>query len=161
MASGDYMLEWGPLANEPPATLYATSTVRNNHPTLEFDAAASWGAMFSGVLPASYGGGGLTVDLIWMAASATTGNVVWGAAIERLNTDQDADSFATQLTATGAANGTSGITTKTSIAFTSGAAMDSLVAGEEFRLQIQRIGANGSDTMAGNAQLTKVALRET
>ena len=47
------------------------------------------------------------------------------------------------------------------LAHTSGAQMDSVAAGEGFRLQIEREGAHGNDTMAGNAQLSKVEIRET
>ena len=161
MASGDLMVQWGALANEAPASGYATFDQRNGQPCLDHDAAATEGCVFSGILPGNYAGGGLTVYIVWAASTATSGNVVWGSAIERRNTDNDTDSFATQQTATGAANGTSGIFTTTSIAHSSGANMDSLAANEPFRVQVQRLGANGSDTMTGDAEVYSVYVRET
>lgn len=161
MASGDTLLIWNALGNEPPATGYATINVRNGHPVLEFDAATTEGGAFSGILPRTYQGGGLTVYLHWMGAAATSGNVVWGTAIERMNTDLDSDSFATQQTATGAANATSGIETVTSIAHSSGANMDGAAAGDAIRLQVQRLGGDAGDTMTGDAQLLLIEVKET
>lgn len=165
MASGDTLCAFVATDNHPPASGYATPDVRNSHPVLNFDAAAAEDACFHGVLPRHYGGGGLTVTAIWMAASATSGNVMWKAAMERLEaggTDLDADSFATaQAAAAAAANGTSGALTYTTVAMTSGANMDSLAVGESFRLKVQRDAANGSDTMTGDAQLLAVEIKET
>jgi hypothetical protein len=162
MASGDTLLEWFPANGEPPATVYATFITRNGILVAEFDdSAATEGLIFRGVLPNHYGGSGLTLEIHWMGKTATTGNVVWGGEIERGNTDLDSDSFATQQTATGAANGTSGIETVTNITFSNGANMDSLAAGEAFRLRVSRLGSNGSDTMTGDAQLISLHLKET
>ena len=117
--------------------------------------------MFSAVLPRSYAGGGLTVYLHWMATTAITGNVVWTAEIERCNTDLDADSFAAAQSVTDTCNGTSGIIEVASIAFTDGAQMDSLAAGEVFRIKVSRDADNGADTLVGDAELVAVEIRET
>ena len=53
-------------------------------------------------------------------------------------------------------SGTSGIITTTSITCTS---IDGIAAGEPFRLKIARLPADGSDTMAGDAELVAVELR--
>lgn len=165
MASGNTLCVFTPLHNEPPASIYALLGSRNAHPTLEFDAATDWQAVFSGVLPRNYNGNGLTITLVWMGASATSGNVIWTATIERIadgGHDLDADSWGTTVTATAAAaSATSGKTTYTTIALTSGAQMDSLAAGEAFRLLITRDADNAADTMTGNAQLIRVEIRET
>ena len=161
MASGDFLLQWGASAGQPPATAYATTDFRNGRMVLDFDAAAIEGTLLYGVLPPNYAGGGLTVMITWTASTATSNVTVWGAAIERGNTDIDANSFATQQTANGTANGTSGIATTTSITHSSGANMDSLAAGEPFWLQIQRVATSGSDTMAGDAELWGVVVKET
>jgi hypothetical protein len=47
----------------------------------------------------------------------------------------------------------------TSVAFTDGAEIDSLVAGEAFRLLVRRDTA--TDTAAGDAELLRVELKET
>lgn len=164
MTTGDTLVLFNALNNEPPSSVMATVNLRNGHPILEFDAATDWFAIFSGLLPRHYSGGGLTVTLMWMAATATSGNVVWNAAFERMDdetTDLDADSFAAVQAATAAAPGTTGMVQYTAITFTNGAQMDSVAAGEAFRLKISRDADNGSDTMTGNAQLLLVEVKET
>lgn len=161
MATGNHLVQFHPFGAELPTTLYATLGIRNLHPTLDFDPTVTWTCHFSGVLPSHYTANGLTIDIIWMGASATTGNVLWGVAMERLNTSQDTDSFAAQVTGVGTVNGVLGITTTTSVLLSSGAAMDGLLINEEFRLQVQRIGGDAADTMLGNASITKVVIRET
>ena len=163
MATGESLVSFSPIANEPPTSAFATLDFRNVHPILNFDASSNESAIWSAVLPRNYAGGGLTVLIIWAGASATSGNVVWNAQVERLEsagTDTDADSFASAQAATGAAQGTSGALTYTTIAFTSGAQMDSLAAGELFRLKVTRDAANGSDTMTGDANCFGVEVRE-
>lgn len=152
-----------PIDNEPPTSNYATPDTRNNHPVLEFDTTTQEAAIFSGVLPVAYAGGGLTCEVYFAADTATSGTIGWDAAIERIDAsslDIDADSFASAQTITAATvPGTSGQILKSSVAFTSGAQMDSLAAGEAFRLKIRRDVAN--DTAAGDAQLLRVVVRET
>lgn len=164
MASGDSLSKWGARACGLPSSNFATPDTRNSHDVLDFDAGTDESALFTGVLDPAYDGGGVTVYLTWMASSATSGNCVWGAAFERIaanSHDLDSDSFATANTATGAADGTSGEVTVTTIAFTSGAQMDSVAAGELFRLKVYRDADNGSDTMTGDAELLFVEIRET
>lgn len=161
MASGDTLASFKPYENEPPATLYAVAGLRNGHPTLAFDDTTSWAAVFTGLVPANYAGGGLTVN-IFASAIAVAGTMGWLVAIERMDaaTDLDADSFASNVTVTAAAvPGTSGFPLKLSGVFTSGAAMDSLVAGEMFRLKVARDVAN--DTAVGNVELLEVEVKET
>jgi hypothetical protein len=164
MASGDTLIIFTPLANEPPSTNFAALDTRNGHPVLDFDASTDESAVFTGVLPRHYAGGGITISLRWAASSATTGNVVWNTQIERMEdegTDFDSDAFAAAQAATAAAPGTSGATQFTDIAHTSGAQMDSLAAGETFRLKVTRDADNGSDTMTGDAELFAFEIRET
>ncbi len=165
MATGDTLATFSPLANEPPATTYATLDTRNSHPCLDFDdAAATESAVFSFVLPRNYGGSGITVYLHWAATSATTGNVIWQTSFERVGTAQDTDSdgFATAITLSAAAtSGTSGVIIISSQAHTNGAQIDSLAVGELGRLKVERLGSNGSDSMSGDAELMAVELKET
>jgi hypothetical protein len=165
MASNQTLCVFSPLHNQPPASNYAPLGLRNAHPTLDFDPSTNQDAVFGGILPRNYSGGGITLTLVWCAASATTGNCGWKAALERLQDgvdDLDADSFASfQSSSFDAAPGTNGVTKYSTITFTHGAQMDSLAVGEAFRLKVQRDASNASDTMAGSAQLLRAELRET
>lgn len=167
MASGNTLAIFGPNDNEPTTANFATLDLRNLHPALDFDASTDEEAVFTSVLPTHYAAGGLTVELWWGASSATSGSTRWQADIERMNdggSDLDADSFTGSFQSVGGtANGTSGILTKSSITFTSGAQMDSLAAGEPFRLKIRRDadGTSGTDDMTGDAELYAVHVKET
>lgn len=166
MASGNTLAIFTPLHNEPPASNYATLDLRNYHPCLDFDGATDEEAVFSGILPRNYSGGGLTVYLHVGFTSATSGNAYWQVAIERMDDgtlDLDADSFASFQGAAGNPNGTSGVMTLVTIAFTAGAQMDSLAAGEMFRLKIRRDadGSAGTDDVTTDAELFGVEIKET
>lgn len=166
MASGNTLIAFGALDNEPPTSNYATLDTRNAQPCLDFDPSTDESAVFSGVLPRHYAGGGLTVRIYWAATSATSGTCRWNAAIERQDAsgqDLDSDSFATAQAAGGSAPGTSGALLYTEITFTSGAQMDSLAAGERFRLKITRDadGTGGTDDMTGDAEVFAVEVKET
>lgn len=172
MASGDSLLIFTPLAYEPPGTVYATLDTRNGHPVLDFDPAAVVGdatkgeaAIWTGVMPQNYSGGGITIYLHWAASTATAGNVIWQSSFERIGNgsqDIDSDGFATGVKWSAAGtSGTSGNVTITSQAHTNGAQIDSIAAGESFRLKIERLGHDTNDTMSGDAELVVVELRET
>lgn len=161
MASGDLLAVWTPQANEAPASSPATFDTRNNIPVLDFDAATDEYAVFSATMPPNYDGGGVSVKIRWAATSATSGDTIWQAAFEEMTTDMDSDSFAAaQSSAASTANGTSGIHTDATIAFTDGAQMDSVGAGDDFRLKVNRDANNGSDTMTGDAEVRRVLLYE-
>jgi hypothetical protein len=147
-----------PRDNQPPATNFATLDTRNSILVLEFDAATEESAYFVGVVDDSMTlTNGLTVRLWWMADTATSGNVRWGVQFEKTGTDMDANSFDTNAQATSAANGTSGVESVASITITS---IDSLTAGDRYRLRVYRVAADATnDTMTGDAQLVAVELR--
>lgn len=162
MASGNTLLTLHPYQNEPPSANYATLDTRNGHPCLDFDTTTQEAAIFSGILPRNYAGGGITVYVTHAATSATSGTIGWDVAIERVGSSQDidSDSFATAQTVTATTvNGTSGIPNITSVAITDGANMDSLAVGEKFRLRIRRDVAN--DNGAGDAEILGLEIKET
>lgn len=162
MASGDTLAIFTPYSNEPPAASYATLDTRNAQPCLDFDGSADEEAVFTGVMPANYGGGGVSVKLHWRATSATSGNVRWQTAFERGSTDIDADSFASFNSAGGAPNGTSGIETVTTVAHANGAEMDSVVAADAFRLKVRRDadGTSGTDDVTTDVELVAIEIVE-
>ena len=163
MASGDTLCVFTAQSNLPPLTNFATVDLRNAHMVLDFDDTTAESATFGGVLPRNYAGGGITATLIWLATTATTGNVKWNAQFERHQDDTDdldSDSYATAQTATGTTATTSGAPQYTTIAFTNGAQIDSVAVGESFRLKITRDAVDGADTMTGDAELSRIELRE-
>lgn len=105
----------------------------------------------------------LTVVLTFAMAAATTGNVVLGAAIEAVSDGDSLDldsatSFDTNnASAATAVPATAGFPKQVSITLTNN---DSIAAGDKCRLRIQRDGAAGTDTAAGDLYLTDVELRD-
>lgn len=163
MASGDSLLTFHPFHNEPPASNFATLDTRNLHPVLDFDAATNEDAVFTGVMPQHYDGGGVTVRIGYSMTSATTGDVDLDVAFERIGDQQldvDADSFAAVNSIDNTTvPGTSGNVDVVSVTFTDGADMDSVAAGEQFRLKVTRDAV--SDTASGDLELHFVEIQET
>lgn len=163
MASGDTLLVFTPLHNEPPSSNAASLDLRNQHPVLDFDASTNEDAVFSGVMPQHYDGGGVTVFLHYAMSTATSGDIDWDVAFERIGDQQqdiDSDGFAAANSGDNTtAPGTSGNVDVVSVAFTDGADMDSVAAGEGFRVKVTRDAA--SDTATGDAELRFVEIRET
>lgn len=151
-------VKFTPADNQPPATNFATLDTRNSVLVLEFDAATDESAVFVGYIPEGTTlTNGLKVRLSWMADTATSGNVRWGVQFEADGTDLDSDSFDTATLVTSAANGTSGIETVAEITATS---IDSLAAGDRFRLRVYRDADDATnDTMTGDAQLVAVEVQ--
>lgn len=167
MASGDLLAYFTGTMGVPPATDAAKpdlSTATPPHVFLKFDAATDWSINFEGVLPPNYDGGGTTSKLEWIGVSATANDVVWTLSWERIligTLNLDTASFATANTVTDTAAGTAGLTNTASITHTDGAQMDSVAAGESFRLTLSRDANNGSDTMAGYAGVFRLIVLET
>ena len=164
MASGDTLCRFFPRNAERPATNYPQNITRNGVEALAFDAATDESCEFAGFMPRHYGGGGLTVTIGWMAATATSGNCIWDLAMKSVSDDADdldTKAFAAANSVTDAAASASGELSYATITFTDGADMDSIAAGEYFRMQLTRDADNGSDTMTGDAQLVFIEIRET
>lgn len=163
MSSGDTLIIFTPLSNEPPSSNYATLGLRNLHPILQFDTTTQEAAIWTGICPRSYSGGGITVYVHWDAATATSGTIGWDVAFEYMSdgsTDMDSDSFASAQTIVAATvPGTSGIITITNVAISNGANIDNLAVGGSFRIRVRRDVSN--DTATGDANLYAVELKET
>ena len=162
MASGDTLIVFGPLNNEPPSTNFATLDFRNGHPVLDFDGSTNESAIFSGVMPRHYGGAGITVYLHYAMTSDTTNDVDLDVAFERIGDQQqdiDSDGFATaQSVDNTTVPSTSGNVDVVSIAFTQ-AQSDNVAAGEAFRIKVTRDATN--DTSTTDLELLAVELKET
>jgi hypothetical protein len=140
----------------PPSTLYGTFATTNNRPYIAFNDSATWTMLFMTTVPTGASlGGGLIVRIKWLSIAATTGAAVLGVACERMNTNQNADSFDTQVTATTTTSGTVKTLVETAITITT---IDGVTAGDGLLLQVQRIGGNGSDTLVGDLCLETVSV---
>jgi hypothetical protein len=164
MASSDTLAVFTVAHNVPPTSNPATVDTRNNHLVLDFDATTNEDAVFAGVMPQGYAGTtGVTVYLHYAMTTATSGDIDWDVAFERIGDQQqdiDSDSFAAANSVDNTTvPGTSGLVDIVSVAFTDGADMDSVAAGESFRIKVTRDAA--SDTATGDAELTRVEIRET
>lgn len=109
----------------------------------------------------SYGSGNLTLAVDWYADTASSGDVVWGAAIAAITPDSDSqdietDSLATASTVTDSHLGTVGQRLhRASITISN---LDSLAADDYVALQFYRDAANGSDTMTGDGIVVGLTL---
>lgn len=164
MASGDTLLVFTPYHNEPPSSNYATLDTRNQHPCLDFDASTNESAVFSAIMPRNYTGTtGVTVYIHYAMSTAEVNTVDWDVAFERVGDQQldiDGDSFAAVNSVDNTTvPGTSGLVDIVNVTFTDGVDMDSVAAGELFRLKVTRDAA--SDDAAGDAELYAIEIKET
>lgn len=124
-------------------------------PALDFDAGADEAAYLF-FKANNYGSGNLSLILDWYADTATSGDIVWEAAIAVITPDTDSQdvetkSFATATTVTDSHLGTTGQRLHRCTVTISN--LDSLAADDFVCLRVRRLGTNGSDTMSGDAQL--------
>ncbi len=129
-------------------------------PSLAFDT-GSPETVYAVFRAASYGSGNITCTLNWYADTASTGGVVWGAAIAAITPDSDSQdietkSFATENTVTDSHLGTTGQRLHTCAITISN--LDSIAANDYVALKIRRVTSDASDDMTGDALLTMVEL---
>ena len=127
---------------------------------LAYDAATEESAFWKFVA-SNYGSGNLTLTVHWYADTASTGDIIWGAAIAVItpNTDSqdvETDAFATAQTATDTHIGTVGQRVH-SIAVTI-SNLDSLAADDLVFLKVYRDADAAGDTMTGDAFLIGLTL---
>jgi dihydroxyacetone kinase len=158
MASGDTLFVFTSRSNHPPAANFATADERNGVAVLDFDASTNEQATFFGVMPQHYDGGGVSVRLHFAMTSATSGDVDVDAKFQR-HTDILGDDYAAaQSVDDTTVPGTAGNLFVVAVAFTDGAQMDSVGAGDPFRLSVIRDAV--SDTATGDAELVAIEIRE-
>jgi len=153
------LFAWTALDGIPTATNYGVFSTVNNSPFLSFASGTTISMAFMGVIPqgATLSTNGIKVRIVWASATATSGNCNWGAQYERFGTLTVAsDHYGSQVTQASTTSGTVELTTETDISIPY-ANMSSSVAGDPFRLLIQRV-TGGSDTMAGASQLFTVTI---
>ena len=164
MASGDTLLILTPYSAEFPAATFPQLYLRNRHPVLGFDAAADEFCIWTGIMPHTYAGGGVTIYIHLTDANDTnTAHAsYWDVAFENDTAqDIDADGFAAVQSTHVHPNGTSGIPVIATIPFTDGAQMDSVAVGQLFRISVNRDANNGADDWANDAEVLAVEIKET
>lgn len=151
-----------PYSAEFPASNFPQLTLVNRRPVLAFDATTQETCQWTSIAPQGLTGT-LTAVISYIMASATTGGVIFGVALEAITdgdaTDLDAgDSFDTDnengdLTVPG----TAGHIDQISITLTNA---DSLAAGDYFRLRLRRDPADANDDATGDCYVLSVELRD-
>jgi hypothetical protein len=146
-----------------PATLTGASTpAEQSFQTWDFDPSTIEYMDFPFVAPTWYGGEGLRLKGAFVSA-ATSGNVIWAAAIRRCNSGEDLDTTAfdyttNDITTTVATSGTAGQPAYFSISWTN-AQVDSLAGGELANLRVWRVATDVLDTVDSNdARLLEASL---
>lgn len=164
MASGNSLCVFVPVVSEPPTSNFATFDIRNVVLVLDFDDAVDESVEFAGFMPRHYGGGGITVTIGWMATAAIINDCIWDISFKSISDDADdldSKAFAAVNSVTDVAPSASGEVAYAEVTFTDGADMDSIAAGEYFRLKISRDANNASDTLVGDAELVFIEIKET
>ena len=136
-------------------------------PVLDFDDTTDESAIGSRVLPLTYDGGGLTVKVHGSMAGANTAKTMsFDVAIERVAAAALLTAGGSDFAAANNANPTVHADADKEfsfeVAFTDGADMDSLAAGEPYRILFKRDadGTTSTDDAVGDFQLLTASLRE-
>jgi len=130
-----------------------------------FDDSTDESLIFQGSMPPAYGGSGVRYYPIF-AHPATSGNIVWSLAWEKVDNGNSllttaGGNFASAVSFTVAVPSTSGHICSAYYGLVAdGAEMDSVGAGEVFRVKLTRDANNSNDTASGDAQLIGLLLEE-
>jgi hypothetical protein len=163
---------WTPLDNQPPASNYATLDTRNSIAVLDFDdGATNEAAIFVGIIPQGFtnpaSGTSFEVIIHWVPTTTpgTTTYARWGATFQKIiATDIASDSFDSEgdMETRTAASTSSGIASVTTVNIPYNK-IDSLAAGNAFRLKVYRDSSNTDvntgDNLTGDAEVIAVELR--
>jgi len=153
---------FSPLAAEFPATGLATLGLSNRRPVLAFDASIDQTVYWTAVAPQGLATP-LTCHIYFAMASATSGAVVFQAAIEAItpgdavDTDSTTSFDSNNNSSAITVPGTAGYVGIVSITLTNN---DGIQPGDYFRLRVNRDADNGSDTAAGDCYVFLVELRD-
>ena len=167
MASGDTLCVFVPAQAELPASNFPTFDTRNQVLVLDFDDTTDESCEFAGFMPRSYAGTtGITVTVGWMATTATTGTISLDVAFKSVTDDADdldTKAFAAANNANPTTASATGEVDYVSITFTDGADMDSVAAGEYFRMKVARDadGTTSTDNLSGDMELVFIEIKET
>lgn len=144
-----------------PTAYYALIDAGDKNWRLLYDDATKEAAVWEFILDDDWGSGTLYSDIYFSMTSATGGAVVWNASIMAVtagdSADVGTDSYDTTNASTETVPSTAGYLDKDTITLTNA---DSCAAGDYVRFKLERDGANGSDTAAGDVELMQIVIRE-
>ena len=156
-----------------PVACGATPDRANGVPVLDFDATVNEVAIFQGIMPQHYGGGGVTLTLR-VTSTTATGDMSWSTFFKSITDDVDnltnvgADPSglkvfaAPQTNAAYDAASVAGEVASETTAHTNGAQMDSVAAGELFFLLLMRDAQDATnDDMAADCEFVSLEMQET
>ena len=126
---------------------------------LPYEVGSVYGCRFLQAPMATLWNHGVQTKVAHMIASASAGDGAYGTVDEVYSVGQSGATAYVQLGTGDAASG-SGETQYTAITFTN-AEIDGTSEGESFRLKVYRDADAGADTMAGDAELLRIELKET
>lgn len=169
MASGDTLFTLTPQMNEPPSANFATldtfAAATGLRQVLDFDGvAANETAIFSGIWPSSYAGGGIDVIIDYSLDGTDAQDVQFEVSVEVVQDDDDQDAggqdfgAATDITDTPATN-TANFNNRTSAGVISHANCGSPAVGDRIRLKVTRDYDHAANT--DDVQLHAVHIKET
>ena len=160
-----------PTDSNPTETLNATLSVALGASTpkeaiygIDFDDTTVEYADFVSAMPSSYMGGGVTITIIWTAAQ-NTNKGIWSGAFRRIisnGTNLLTDAFTYDYNTTGDIDPatTVGKVKYSTMTFTNGADMDSVVAGDMFIFRIKRPAPSGTK-ITGDITIREIVISET
>jgi hypothetical protein len=145
------------LPTSSPAVAACKTGTNTQMGVLDFADSASLSAQIHHKLPSTWTGS-IDVNIKWLT-SATSGNVVWQmAAVCVADAETDDPAFATAVTVTDAAKGTTLQTNDATLTMTTSDTITGCAAGELMHLKILRDAAHASDTLAATARLIGIEL---
>jgi hypothetical protein len=172
MASGDTLFKFFPADSEPPAADFPEPTeitaATGYRDTLNYDDTTAEKTVFSDDMPSAYAGTtGVTIRFKGTMEGANTGTkgITLGVSFERV-TIGDAlgaggSDFAAANNTTITVDNTAGNEFEGTVTFTDGVDMDSVVAYDAFRLEVERLPSDGGDDAVGDFRLLSVIGKET
>ncbi len=138
------------------------TTTRKFHTQNFLASGTDWYVFCPGVMPSGYFNGGIDVYIYWTATTAAANDISWKTSFEKIadTFDISTDSFAAaiEVVDTGNVGGADFL----QICNTSHlhSEIDGIVAGDSFRLRLERDTGDASDTHAGTAELHMIEIRE-
>jgi hypothetical protein len=152
---------WTPWGAELPSTGFPELGITNDRPYVGFDDTAQETCYFTDAAPQGLPAD-LTLVVYYVMESATSGAVVFEAAIEAVSSGDATDLDAT--TSFDTANSSGAVTVPATAGYLQSFTItlsndDAIVAGDYFRVSLARDPADASDTATGDCRVLAVELR--